>query len=323
MPDYSFAAALRHLAAPQDPESARAAEAEIEASRELARGATRGLAVPADQLARAMNTATSSEGPELVGEVSTGFAGALRARAVTAAAGATVLTGLRSDVHIPTLTAGADTYWIDEGEAVTSSQPSATQGVIKPKTVAASTAVSRRLMLQGSPDVAGIIAADLMRALAHEIDAAALGASQDAAAPAGLRQALAGQKEAFAGAVPTYFELLNLLEDVEDAHQLAPAWVLGTSLQTALRKTDTGFGRAVLDRGQIADRPALATPAMPDGEIVVGGFGDLIIGQWGGVDLRLDPLPGAASDMRVLRAFADVGFLVRRASSFAFGGPAA
>ncbi|MFN3312569.1 MAG: phage major capsid protein [Hyphomonas sp.] len=321
MPEnYSFARALAFLADPTDAAARRAAEHERSASHAVAHRPVRGLAVPGDQLARAMNASTPGQGAELVATNQNAFAGALRAAAVVGRAGATMLTGLRGDAAIPTIVDGATAYWLPEAGNVTASTPVVSQGVIRPKTVAAAVAVSRRLLIQGNPDVAAVVAADLMAALAHEIDAAALGASSDAAAPTGLRQALAALRVGFAGAGPTWAEVSALLRAAQDGHAATPVFILSPDMGDLLRGTYEGDGQRVLKGGEIADQPALVTPAMPADELICGGFGDLIVAQWGGIDLRLDPAPGAANDSRILRAFADVGFLVRRLTSFAFGG---
>ena len=330
MPDrYSFARALACLANPSDPALRDAAHIEIAASEALAdaSGTTaRGLIVPGAALARAQSTQTAAEGGALVGQAATGFSGALRAALVTGQAGATVLTGLRGDASVPTLVSGAAAYWLDEDLAqspnVTDSIPEMVRGLITPRTVAASIPVSRRMMLQAQPNVTDLITADLLAALGHEIDAAALGASTDPNAPAGLRQALAGQRISFAAGIPSWSELLDMEQDILDAHAADPAFVLAPVMARALKasETETGSGRYIMTGGKIADRAALTTPAMSPGEVIAGGFSDLVIALFGGIDLRLDAGSFAASDTRVLRAFADVGFLIRRKASFAYGG---
>lgn len=328
---YSLANALLFLANPSDPNIRDASDVEILASDELADsyGAGRGLLIPGSALGRSQQTATEGAGGALVGQEPVAFEGALRAQLVTGRAGATVLTGLRGDASIPTLLSGANAHWLQEGTPsnetgtdVVDGVPDVTRGQLTPQTVAASIPVSRRLLLQGQPAVADVIAADLLKALAHEIDAAALGASSDVVAPVGLRQALAPTKIPFAGGIPSWGELLDLEQDVLDGNAIDPVFILAPVMARALKERETaiGSGRYVMADGKIADRPALVTSAWPDTEIVIGGFADLLIALWGGIDLRLDVATGAASDTRYLRAFVDVAFLTRRKTSFAYGG---
>ena len=308
----------------------RSAQLEIEASEALCNsynGGARGLIVPFETQTR-QSTQTEAGGGALVGQQANGFAGALRSALVTGQAGATVLTGLSSDVSVPTMETGASAHWLEEslsGAAdVTDTTPLMKRGVVTPKTVAASIPVSRRLMLQSQPDVAAVIASDLIAALSHAIDAAALGAAGDLNAPDGLIQTLAAQKVTLAGSVPTFAELLNLEQDVLENNGSNPAFVISPVMGRALKEAETvsGSGRHVLSGGTIADRPAHVTSSMPSTAVLIGQFSDLVIGMWGGIDLRLDVGTNSASDTRILRAFVDVGFLTRRAGSFAYGAPA-
>lgn len=315
---FSFTRALKYLAAP----AAGGADVERAASRDLAGGRSRGLAVPGADLARALD---ATSGGALVGETTDGFAGALRAAMVLGRAGATLLTDLRGDVSVPTITDGAAAFWLSDGGTVAPSTPATAPGAITPATIAAAVPVSRRLLLQGAPAVAAVIAADLIAALAHELDAAALGASSDANAPPGLRQALAGDKVTFTGATPSAAEVFALERAALDgqAGDGALAFIAAPGLMAELKATEiVAGGPMIANAGQIAGRPALITPAWPAGELLCGGFDQLIIAHWGGVDLRLDAGTGAAADTRILRAFVDVGFLTRRTGSFGFGGAA-
>ncbi|MCZ7675617.1 MAG: phage major capsid protein [Roseovarius sp.] len=287
-------------------------------------GCRAGWWCPPAAFARALNTGTTGEGAELVGQATDAFAGALRAATVAGRAGATLLTGLRGDVSVPTITAGAAAEWIAEGAPATGQTPTMARGVIEPKTVAATVAVSRRLLLQAEPAVAQLVAADLVAALGAEIDAAALGASGDAAAPNGLRQALDAAKTPFSAATPSGANMLALESAVLAANvpEADVAFVMGPVMAETLKATEllAGSGcRMIFQDGKVVDRPALVTPAMPASEIIAGGWRDLVIAQWGGIDMRLDRATGAATDTLTLRAFADVGFLVRRTGSFAYG----
>lgn len=319
---YSFARALAHLADPNAPGARDAATHERETAHRA--GGGRGFTVPGAALARALDAGTAGAGAELVSDADvTGFAGALRARTVIGEAGATMLEGLRGDASVPTMTEGAAASWLSDGGAVGNSAPILAPGTITPKTIAASIPVSRRMLLQGSPDVAALVAADLVAAIGAELDRAALGASADPNAPDGLMQAIAAARFAWQlqGTVPALEEILALVEGVHTANAQSPAIVASPSFATAAREIDAGGAPALRD-GRIADLPAFVTSALPAGEMIVGGFSDLVIGMWGGLDLRIDAGTGAARDARIMRAFLDVGFLIRRTSSFASGGPA-
>jgi hypothetical protein len=50
--------------------------------------------------------------------------------------------------------------------------------------------------------------------------------------------------------------------------------------------------------------------------IILGNWSDLIIGQWGGLDILVDPYTGATAGTHRVVALQDVDIAVRRVASF-------
>ena len=132
---FSLARALARLADP-----AREAEVELEAARDLAKsqGTTaRGMLIPGTAFSRAQTTGTTGAGGALVGQQPDGYAGALRDALVMGRAGATVLTGVRGDASIPSITSGVAASWLDEGITgaadAADSTPTMSRGVVTPE----------------------------------------------------------------------------------------------------------------------------------------------------------------------------------------------
>jgi len=321
LPGLSLARALEFLLAPDDPARAHAADAERRASAalEAATGRpARGLSLP---LATRTLTTDPGTGGEFLGAPALALAGALRDATVLGRAGATFLTGLTGWPSIPTVAAGAASAWVDEGNAPSAATVTLASGALSPSTLTAAVPFSRRIVVMATPDVDAMLEADLAAELSAELDAAALGVSAKTGAPAGLVQALAGtaSETALTGAVPTWAELMDLEAAVRASNAPgALSWVLSPAMAAQLAQVDVG-PRLALERGRIGDVPAYVTAAMPDDRVILGAFRDLVVGQFGGLDLRIDVATGAASDGRTARAFVDTGFLVRRIRSFAMG----
>ena len=71
------------------------------------------IRVPGEVLTRDLSaTASGSSGGYLVSTENTGFIDLLRPRSVVMSAGATVISGLRSNVTVPRQTAGASFTWL-------------------------------------------------------------------------------------------------------------------------------------------------------------------------------------------------------------------
>jgi hypothetical protein len=52
-------------------------------------------------------------------------------------------------------------------------------------------------------------------------------------------------------------------------------------------------------------------------EMIFGNFNDLVIGEWGGLDVLFDPYTGSSTGSMRVTAFMDLDVAVRHAESFA------
>ncbi len=158
---------------------------ELEAS-EAARkqyGSKRGLVtIPYDVMVRDLTTSTASGTSKAGYTVATdllagSFIDVLRNKMVLPALGAQFLPGLVGNIAIPKLTTATAAYWVAENSAPTEGAPVFGQVTMSPKTVAAYVDFSRRLMLQGTPAIEGLVRDDLTNGLAVAIDEAGIGTS--------------------------------------------------------------------------------------------------------------------------------------------------
>jgi len=141
-----------------------------------------------EQTAKAMGTTTGEAGGYLVPtQYVAELIEMLRAEAVVIQLGATVLTELvGSPVEIPRQTGGATAYWVGENEAITESELSLGQLSLAPKAVAALVKISNRLLKLASPSAEAMVRRDIAQAIALAIDLAALRGSGVGAEPLGI-----------------------------------------------------------------------------------------------------------------------------------------
>src|SRR5207247_2837557 len=104
------------------------------------------------------NTAASAGG-ELIGTalMPGAYIDALRAALVIRGLGATVLTGLVSNVDIPKLNTSASAGWVAENAAISPSDEDFESVQLRPKHVGAITEFSRNMLLQSTPDIETLI----------------------------------------------------------------------------------------------------------------------------------------------------------------------
>jgi HK97 family phage major capsid protein len=300
-----------------------------------------GYSVPLDVLQgsskRDLSVGTTTAGGHLVSTdlLASNFIDLLRARMVLGGLGVTMLDGLVGNIAIPSMTAGASTYWVAEATAVTESQAAFGQVTMTPKTVGMFTDYSRKTLLQTTPAIEQLVRMDLASGIAQEIDRVGLAGSGSGAEPTGVINtagigAVAGGTN---GLAPTYAHMVSLEEAVAIANADIGnmAYVTNAKMRAQLKLTQvfaSTNGTPVWMDNEVNGYGAVATNAVPSNltkgsssgvcsAIAFGNWSDLMIGMWGGLDLILDPYALATAGGRRIVALQDVDIKVRRAASFA------
>jgi HK97 family phage major capsid protein/HK97 family phage prohead protease len=325
---FSFLRAINYLANPTDRSAREAAAFEIEASDAAAAKLgrqSRGITIPQDVLRRDLNVGTASAGGNLVAtDLDAGsFIDLLRNASALDQAGATVLTGLTGNVAIPRQSGAGTAYWVAESGAPTESQQTVDQVSLTPKTVAAFTDYSRRLMLQSSIDVENMIRNDLATVLALKIDLAGLYGTGSNSEPLGLKLTTGVGSEDFAAATPTFAEVVALESDVATANALAgsPVYLMNAAMRGGLKTKakDTGSGLFVMEGDLVNGYRGVLSNQVASGDLWFGNFADLIIGYFSGLDLMVDPYTHSTSGTVRVVAMQDVDIAVRHPESFTRG----
>ena len=315
----------------------QAAAFEIEASRAAAQKYGRdakGIMVPIDVLrrphegmARAAMSTMNQPGQHLVANTTLwgSFIDALRNRTTIMKLG-TVLGGLQGTIDIPKQTSDGQGYWVGEAENAPETGFTLGQIAMSPKTVAAYSDMTRRLLMQSSPDIEGLVRMDLVRALGNTIDVAGYYGKGTDKQPRGLKNfdGINGVDFAAQGA-PTFPELVKMETEVaaDNADLGAMAYVGHTRFRghckTTLKFAGVGAG-TIWEQGNTVNgyRTEITNQVSAD-DVFFGNFADLIIAMWGGLDLTVDPAALALSGGLRVIAFQDVDFNLRREESLCWG----
>lgn len=342
---FSFLRAINALANPGDRRAQEAAAFERECSDAFAGKlgrAAQGFFVPHEVQRRDLTVGTATAGGHTVDTklLAASFIDLLRNRMLVTKLGAQMLTGLTGSIAIPRQTGAATAYWVAESGAPTESAAAFDQVAMAPKTVGAFSDISRKLLLQSSLDVEAFVRGDLAKVLAIEIDRAAINGSGASNQPTGILNTsgigdVAGGTN---GAAPTWAHIVDLWSDVAVANAdfgstgyLTNAKVAGKLMTTEKASGTaqfvcpafpdaggmTNFGGA---RAGISNQvPSNLTKGLASGvcsAILFGNFADLIIGEWGTLDLMVDPYTGSTSGTVRVVALQDVDIAVRHAVSF-------
>lgn len=336
---YSIFNVVRALANPNDAQAQRAAAFEIECShaaqQQYGRSA-KGILIPDDVLRAfnaggAPNTPTGAQtGSNLVATdfMASSFIDLLRPR-TTIMRLARTMGGLVGNVEIPKQTGGATAYWIGEGDDANETTPTIGQLGLTPKTVAAYTDITRRLLMQSTPDAEAIVRGDLVAAIAQAIDYAGYYGTGTNNQPLGLANYTGINAVDFAGTNPTYAELVQMETEIaaDNADVNSMAYVLNAKGRGAAKTTPKfADGTSVAAAGVIWEPGntlngyrAEVTNQVADGDVFFGNFADLVVGMWGGLDMTVDPYSLSKSGGLRIVVFQDVDFALRRVESFCLG----
>ena len=325
---FSFLRAINYLANPTDRSARDAAAFEIEASDAAAAKLgrqSRGITIPQDVLRRDLTVGAATAGGNLVAtDLDAGsFIDLLRNASALDQAGATVLTGLTGNVAIPRQSGAGTAYWVAESGSPTESQQTVDQVSLTPKTVAAFTDYSRRLMIQSSIDVENMVRSDLARVLALKIDLAGLYGTGSNGEPLGLKLTTGIGTENFAAATPTFEEVVALESDVATANALLgnPVYLMNAAMRGGLKtaKKDAGSGMFIMEGNEVNGYTGVLSNQVATGDLWFGNFADLIIGYFSGLDLMVDPYTNSTSGTVRVVAMQDVDIAVRHPESFSRG----
>lgn len=285
-----------------------------------------GFYVPLDVLAkRDLTVAAPTAGGYMVGTElrPQNFIDLLRARAVVARLGATMLPGLVGNVTIPKLTGAATGYWLaNEATAITESQQTIGQLALSPKTVGAYTEISRLLMLQSTPAADQLILNDFARVIALAIDLAALEGTGAGGQPAGISVtagigSVTGTSLAYAGVLDFQTDLAagNALT-TKCAYVTTPAVAGLLAQRQRFTSTDTPLWSGGVLEGQMGGFMATTTTQITAASMIFGDFSQVVIGEWGMFELALNPYASFAAGITGIRAMQSVDVGIRQAAAF-------
>jgi HK97 family phage major capsid protein len=285
-----------------------------------------GFYMPADMQwgRRDLTVGTNNAGGFLVGTDHDGasFIDALRAAMVTTRLGARVMSNLQGNVAIPKLATGTSTYWVAEDGAPTEGQPVFSSINLTPKNLASFVQISRNLLVQSDPSVEAVVQADITAAIAVAIDAAALAGTGSSNQPTGILATTGIGSVSFSSAgAPTFAEIVAIESAIsaDNAMGANMAFVTTPALAGTLKTTtkDSGSGRFVSEDNAIMGYSVNPTSSMTANTILLGDFSQLMIAQFGAVEVITDRNAQTGQLTLGLHAMVDVG--VRHAESFAKG----
>ena len=260
---------------------------------------------------RNIQATVEANGQEVVAQDKLNILEPLRSNLVLNAAGANYMTGLVGNVSIPSYS-GSNVGWAGEIEAAKDGSGTFSEVVLEPKRITAYIDVSKQFLIQDSVSAEALIRADIVKAISHKLEETILGnEAGNNKQPKGIFNGATALDEV------SYEAMVDMVKTLEEANVSGDfKYIVSPSAKAKLKTTkkDAGSGLFVMENGEIDGIPVLSTSACKG--VLLGKFDDYVIGQWGSIDLTIDPYSQATNgNVRlVVNAYFDAK--PRRAEAF-------
>ena len=353
---FSMCRLLNHM---MDPSFKSASEAgfELEVTRAAAdlqartlNKSARGHLIPWEVLSSANRAAETpgqsagifADGGALVGSnrLDAQFIDLIRNRSAFLNSGLTMLTGLEGNVEISKKLGSSQFYFVGENVDVTNSKLAFGLVNMIPRTIGVRVPISRRAMIQASPDIENLVRLDMAESVALGMDYTIGYGTGSNGQPLGIMNTAGigsvtlsgGSSKAFPANVgggthdcgdwADYVDLETALAasnlDAGAMRYIMNSTVKGALKQT-LRASAAGSDYIMTDAGEVNGYPVVVSNQMQQNDVLFGNFADCVVGMWSGLDLLIDPLTQSASGQVILTVHQDFDVAVRRPQSFALG----
>lgn len=276
----------------------------------------RGHVIPSAYLraASGQNYTTAADGGNLVEEVERRYLDILREKLVVADLGATVLTDLVGTFTVISSSA-IQASWEDEADKTDIKKAAYTKISMKPNRSAVSVALTKDLLRQTSFDVEKDLLDKITTAHADLLEQAAINGTGTDGQPTGILNTAGIGSVAMGtnGGAIDWKHIVALETEVnsKNANRGSMAYLSNAKVNGALKVTEMAAGTARFLLSNEAPKTlngypfdwtnlvpsnlTKGTAANKCSALIFGNFQDLYVGQWGGIDIVVDPYTGAGS----------------------------
>ena len=243
------------------------------------------IQLPVEERGDAVAATVATDGKEIVATDKLNILSPLMGKSILAEAGATFLTGLVGNISIPNYT-GSTCGWKGELEAADNGKGTFGSVELSPKRLTAYIDISKQFLTQDSVGAEEMLRADIVNSLVAKLEQTIFGdAAGDNTKPAGIFNSA----EVVA---PSYQGVCEAEAAVTD-YSGEKRFVMSPTAKSAFKQaTISGTKsdlRLLLEDGEVDGYPVSDSSNVVAGGYAFGDFGELVVAQWGGIDIVVDP----------------------------------
>ena len=210
----------------------------------------------------------------------------LKAKNVLVKAGATYLTGLKGNVQLP-IASDVNAYWEGEITPAKNGAGSFSHINMTPHRIAVEVPISKQFLIQDTLGAENLIRKLIVEKINDKLEATILSnAAASGSVPAGIFNGVSAEP------VANFTDICDLEATLEDNNFSGDfKYIVNPKAKSALRSMIKGTNATgmVWENDEIDGTPADWTTNMNNYTLAYGNWSDLYIGQWGALDLTVDP----------------------------------
>ena len=245
----------------------------------------------------------AEQGKEIVPTDKLNILGPLRGKSILAEAGCTFLTGLVGNISIPTYS-GSTCGWKGEMSTADNGMGEFDTVELSPKRLTAYIDISKQFLVQDSVGAEELLRSDIVNALVAKLEQTIFGdAAGDATKPEGIFYNAEEQDPSWEGVCDAEADLTDYLGDKR--------FVMSPSAKSAFKQTtisgEKSDLRLLMNGNEVDGYPVSASSNVVAGGYAFGDFKELVVAQWGSIDIVVDPYTLATKNAirLVINAFFD------------------
>ena len=243
------------------------------------------IQLPVEERGDAVAATVATDGKEIVATDKLNILSPLMGKSILAEAGATFLTGLVGNISIPNYT-GSTCGWKGELEAADNGKGAFGSVELSPKRLTAYIDISKQFLTQDSVGAEEMLRADIVNSLVAKLEQTIFGdAAGDTTKPAGIFNS--------AEVVAPSYQGVCAAEAAVTDYSGEKRFVMSPTAKSAFKQaTISGTKsdlRLLLEDGEVDGYPVSDSSNVVAGGYAFGDFSELVVAQWGGIDIVVDP----------------------------------
>lgn len=245
----------------------------------------------------------AEQGKEIVETEKLNILGPLRGKSILNEVGATFLTGLVGNISIPTYS-GSTCGWKDEMSTADNGKGEFDTVELSPKRLTAYIDISKQFLVQDSVGAEEMLRSDIVNALVAKLEQTIFGDEAGSATkPAGIFYNAEKANPSYAEVCDAEAALTDYLGDKKFA--MSPS-AKSVFKQTTISGEKSDL-RLLMNGNEVDGYPVATSSNVTEGGWAFGDFKELVVAQWGSIDIVVDPYTLATKNAirLVINAFFD------------------